>query len=269
MTGSFSDYAAIEAVNWSTLKHMLESPLHYRHALQSRRADTPALARGRLSHLLLFEPDSFGETYAVWDGDRRGADYRAFVAANADREIVKPADVDAAQAIADALRANPIVRHHLAGALHEVTLRWTDPDTGLACKARSDWLQPSSRTLLDLKTARNIDRRVFSRQAAQLGYHCQLAHYAAGVEHALGWAPTTLLIVAVESAPPHDVAVFEPDGPAMDLARETVAALLARVKECRESGEWPGRYPTVEPLDLPGWMFGDGDPTMTFEAQDP
>ena len=43
-------YFEADAVNWSTLKLLRESPMAYRHALTHKRADTADLAVGRLVH---------------------------------------------------------------------------------------------------------------------------------------------------------------------------------------------------------------------------
>jgi hypothetical protein len=62
-----------------------------------------------------------------------------------------------------------------------------------------------------------------------------------------------VMIVAVESEAPYDVGVFEVSQEALAAGDEDVARLLRRVAECRASVRWPGRYPDVTELDLPGW----------------
>jgi hypothetical protein len=102
-----ADYATVPGVNWSTLKHMAKSPLHYKHACENTRDDTPAFAFGRYVHALVFEPHRVAERYAVLDGsfkldyivyeggDRRGKVWEAFKAEHSGRLILKPAEADA------------------------------------------------------------------------------------------------------------------------------------------------------------------------------
>ena len=70
---TFAEYADIDAVNWSPLSAMRDSPLHYAHRLRTPRTDTPALAMGRAIHTAVLEPDAFPLGYVVRpDGiDRR------------------------------------------------------------------------------------------------------------------------------------------------------------------------------------------------------
>ena len=252
----FADYLKIEAVNWSKLKWMDVSPLHYHHHLHDPDDhDTPARRLGRATHTLALDPARFEAEYAVFDGERRaGAEWKSFAAANADRDILKANELDEAHAIAHAVQTHPVLAPYREGARYEMTATWTDKATGLRCKARPDWLVPG--VLLDLKTTTTLDGRRFGNLAARMGYHCQLAHYKAGVE-ACGHPVDRVVLVAVESAAPYDVAVFELDGDALQAGREKVDELLARLAECQASGQWPGRYEAERALELPFYVFAD------------
>lgn len=254
------EYFSIDAVNWSTLKLLRESPLHYRHALSVPREDSMPLMLGRAAHTLIFEPHKFDTEFAVWEGgDRRGNDWKAFAEANAHRTIFKPAEIDAIVEMAFAVRAHPLVSPYFTGAQFETPMLWTDKVTGLACKCRTDWIIPSTRTLIDFKTTRATDGRRFGAEAARFGYHLQLAHYAKGVEAALGWKPERVLIVAAEKAAPYDVAVFEIDSVTLDIADVEVQDLLVKLAAHRIAGDWPGRYSEEQALQLPAWVYGDDD----------
>lgn len=261
-----SDYFAREGINWSTLKAMRDSALHYKHAVEHKREDTPALALGRVTHSLVFEPNTFARDYAIFEGARRaGKEWDAFEQANEGKTIFKPSEVEKAIAMAAAVRSHPLVAPYLAGGTFEEVLTWVDQPTGLLCKAKADWIIPGTRTLIDLKTAQTIDTRRFQGAVARYGYHGQLAHYAAGCEGALGWYPRRVILVAVESAAPFDVGVFELDEEARDAGESERRELLEKVKACREAGKWPGRYESEQSLSLPGWVFGDTDIEFTEE----
>ena len=257
---TYGDYSAIDAVNWSTLQNMRDSALHYRYRLGAPREDTAALALGRVTHALVFEPDTFARDFAIYEGgDRRGKAWEAFKAEHTGMTIFKPNEVDAAVAMAEAVRRHPLVQPYLGGGAFEQTITWTDRETGLRCKARPDWTVAQTRVLLDLKTTRCADGRRFGASAARYGYHCQLAHYAMGVEAALGWKPWRVLLVAVESMAPHDLSVFELDNDVLYAGREEVLSLLIKLSYHRESDTWPGRYEEEQALQLPAWIFGDED----------
>jgi hypothetical protein len=256
----FNEYRKIGAVNWSSLKMLRDSALHYRHYLETPFKATPAMALGRVAHMLVFEPDQFAAEYVIWEGgDRRGKEWLAFRDAHAGKTIFKPAEIDVAVQIADAVKRHPLVQPYLQDGVFEQSIRWVDEDTGLICKGRPDWLQEKRRTLVDLKTTITADARRFGAQAARLGYHCQLAMYRDGIETALGWKPEKVCIIAVENEPPHDVGVFQVDEDTLYLARDEVKQLMLQLVACRASDSWPGRYVEEQALYLPAWVYGSDD----------
>lgn len=254
------DYFELDAVNWSTLKALRESALHYKTLLSQPRADTMALMLGRAAHTLIFEPHKFDTEFAIWtNGDRRGKEWLAFAEAHADKTILKPSEIDDVVAMAEAVRQHPLVQPHFDGAEFEKPVQWVDRVSGLRCKAKLDWVVPSTRTLIDFKSTRSTDGRRFGTEAARFGYHLQLAHYRNGVQAALGWRPDQVLIVAAEKAPPYDVAVFQLDEPSLDIADVEVQELLTRLAGYINADQWPGRYSEVQALQLPAWVFADDD----------
>ena len=255
---TFAEYVADEAVNWSSLKHMDDSALHYRHRLSAERKDTAALALGRVTHSLVFEPDTLDREYAVYEGGNRiGKEWTAFAETNEGKTIFKPAEIANAVAMAAAVRAHPLVQPYLDGGLFETTIRWTDAETGLVCKARPDWMVPDRRWLVDLKTARSVHPRMFGRAVASYGYHRQLAHYAAGIEAACGWRPEKVVLIAVENTAPFDVVVYEMTDDALIVGRQDVDRLLTKLAYHRKTDTWPGRFSEEQVLDLPEWIIGD------------
>jgi hypothetical protein len=139
---------------------------------------------------------------------------------------------------------------------------WTDAETGIECKGRIDYLRGGC--LVDLKGTRDIDARVFGATAARFGYVGQLAFYTAGLEANGVVLDEPPRIVAVESEPPHDVAVFEVGPDLLTQARYENAGLLSIVSAGRTSKLWPGRYPEAVPLVLPAWAspVDDSDDVM-------
>lgn len=254
------EYAAIDAVNWSTLKAMRESAMHYRHALEIPRTDNLALMQGRALHTLTFEPHLFSECFAIWeDGDRRGNAWQAFKIEHAGKTILKASEIDEVAMMADAVRRHPLVQPYFDGAEFETPQIWVDPTSDLRCKARTDWLVPKRRLLIDLKSTRSINGRILGREAARFGYHLQMAHYRNGVRHACDWMPQQVLIVAVEKTAPYDVGVFEVDSQTLDIAEVEVTDLLVQLAGHRASDTWPGRYSEIQALQLPAWVYDDDE----------
>lgn len=253
------EYAALEGERWSTLNKILDSPAHYREHADNGRKDTHALIFGNAVHTLAFEPIKFGAQFASWPTPRRGKVWTDFKRANADKIILSATDFEHAAEMANAVRTHPLVIPYLAGGRFEVPMQWQDLATGIACKARTDWIQPQRRVVLELKTTRSIETTLFGFDVRRYRYAGQLAFYAQGVAAALGWIPERLVIVAVEKSPPYDVGVFDLDTSAKLLGLNEAAEALSRLNACRASGRWPGRYETEQTLLLPTYATDDLD----------
>ena len=101
-----AEYDKLDAVNWSTLKHLMRSPAHYRAAMLGKSEDTPALKMGRAIHLAAFEPERWKSDVAIWDGGRRfGKEWDTFQADHRGLELLKTDEAEEALAIGEAARA--------------------------------------------------------------------------------------------------------------------------------------------------------------------
>lgn len=101
------DYESIDAVNFSTLKWLSESPLLYQYRLDNPKPQTPGQLRGTASHTAVFEPHKLMTDYAmfdprvvlagyaVFDGEeRRGsAAWKAFEAANPGKKLIRRSEL--------------------------------------------------------------------------------------------------------------------------------------------------------------------------------
>lgn len=248
---SFADYRRLPGINWSLLKHARTSALHYLHASVNTDTDTVSRMEGRALHTLVLEPEKFGDTYAVYDGGKRGTnDFKAFVADNPGRTILKANEIENVRAQAAAVRRHKVAMRVLEGQ-HEVAMQWTDAASGLRCKGLADSL--SADYLADLKGTGSL--RLFERTYYRDGYGTQICHYLDGAR-SLGMDPRPVL-VAVETRAPFDVGVFAlPDVVIAQCQRER-AALLALVAECERTGIYNGYAPDIVDLTVPGWAIDD------------
>jgi hypothetical protein len=264
---TFDDYLKIDAVSASGLKAMRKSPREYLHATTQGRKATRAMGLGTGTHAAVFEPARFATEYVVWDGDRRGKAYDAFCEAHPNEVILKRGEYDLCCGMRDAARAHPVAGPLLAppGEAEKVW-RWKDEETGLDCKARTDWWRTG--LLADLKTSADIDARRFAATVYRLGYHIQAAHYRAALAANGIVVPPPFTIIAVESSPPHDVAVFEIDDDFLFAGEVERSELMARVSVCRRTHLYPGRYPEMAPLSLPAWALEKDNEAAPLDGLD-
>jgi hypothetical protein len=262
---TFDDYEAIDAVNWSTLKHMDVSPLHYKHSIDNPAADTTRFGIGRAIHTAILQPERLATDYAVFDGSRRaGKAWDAFEAENAGKTILKRAEWDAVQNLAQHVLEDEVAQQWLGGknALIERPITWTDKVTGLRCKARPDAVHSA---IAEVKSTSSIDDRKFRSLATSMGYFGQVAFYRRGYhELTKMWLPCALIPVEVDA--PHDVGVFVVDEESLRVADDKISRLLAKVAECRKTGVWPGRYQKAQTLTLPDYARDSDDYNFTEAA---
>lgn len=259
-----SDYDTIRAVNFSTLKHIEVSPLLYQHRLTNPEPDKPAFVLGSAGHCAILEPEKFDARYAVYDGTKRGKAWDAWQEEHPGVEALKPEEVASALGMAKAVRSHRIASRVLRGGRAEQAVKWTDPDTGLACKGRLDYLTPDF--LIDLKTSRDPSPRSFQRAAVNYGYIAQVSWYHDGAVAARaieGKHPP--YIIAVEKDAPHDVAVYQLDDEALAVGRSIYQRWMRRLIECIEADFWPGCAPDVVPLRVPQWAANQA---MTNDKED-
>jgi hypothetical protein len=135
------------------------------------------------------------------------------------------------------------VRHHsaamrlISSAEKQKILQWEQG--GIACKGKPDFVNAELRTLIDLKTTRDASRGAFLRSCWKYGYFFQAAMYKMGLE-AIGVPIDNCAIIAVETADPFGVVVYEISAANLAEGRQQVLKALEIYRTCMESGVWRG-----------------------------
>lgn len=269
------EYHSWEAVSNSRLSLLKRSPLHYQHGFT---ATTAQMALGSLVHSGVLEPLSIAKRYVFMPNYASHPDnvsktgVRSFSAStdfvkkmqeqfqslNFDKEIVSEEQYNTMIGMASALQANVAARDLLRDGEAEVSLVWDDPDTGLRCKCRIDWLKAKSRIFVDLKTT--ADASEFERSIVKYGYHRQTSFYqrglllAAGIE-AVPW------VIAAETKAPFGCRSAPMNSEALKLGLYEVDELLAKVVQCQTAGEWPG-YENPGSWTVPDWYTRQNEPEV-------
>lgn len=254
---ALDSYADQSGVNWSSLKHILRSPLHYQHARTVGVKETAAMRFGTAVHLAILEPEQFRVRYAVEPefGDCRSSKNRdardQWRAEHQHIATMEQDDWDRIGACASAVHAHRPAMNLLRGAEVEQGLTWVDRETGVPCKGRLDAINGTS--VIDLKTTTSAEPWAFQSRAAKLLYHAQLAFYCDGLTEVTG-AASGAYFIAAESDAPHDVAVYELGDDALAAGRDLYRRALVRLVECEASGTWPGvAGDSILPFWLPKW----------------
>ena len=250
-------YSEIEAVNFSTLKHMDRGAIYYKNALKRGFKQTAAMAKGSAVHCLVLEPHEFNARYCINDQSRYSTAFKDAqkLEAEAGRTMIKSKDVEEAKLIAASVMANPEAAMYLNGAEFEKTLEWEMH--GFKCKGRVDAMKLDGKpVLIDPKTTTDPQAWAFGKQVYDMKYHVQMAFYAAGMVEQFGIEYPKVLLIAVGNTAPYECIVHELDLETLDLGEQTYMKWLDALKQCREDDSYPSSYPGTNKLRLPGYAYG-------------
>jgi exodeoxyribonuclease VIII len=260
-------------VSKSGLDLIRKAPALFQYRREHPSETTPAMRMGTLVHTAILEPHMMAEEWIVVpeDAPNRPSTRQRFakkpspetVAACAwwddfdqrtlGKEIVTEEELEKLDAIRKAVWAHPAAGKAL-GMLREVeaSIFWTDPVTGVECRCRPDGIL-SNGLIVDVKTTKDARPDEFVKSVANYRYHVQAAYYSDGYKAVIGDAPKGFAFIAVETEPPHLVAVYVASEAMILRGRADYEADLATYKRCDESGEWPGLPDQPVVIDLPKW----------------
>lgn len=272
------NYNEMPGLRWSTLKTGLQSPLHLKHAMEVERTDKPCFRKGRRVHTATLEPHRWGEFYGSPDlsqcrtakgelttSPNAGSVKDAIAKWRADNpqmEEVTDAERDHAFRVAYAVQTHPEAAKVLAQCVDRERVFQATLD-GIEAKSQADLY--GGGLLGDLKTiGKMLSERALQRQILDYGYHGQFAWYRR-VMRANGVTVDRCVLIFVESAAPHDVAVVEVSDEWLALGEELVDQALAAHAQV-VAGNAVGRFPGVVALDVPAWATPEEDATEGLEG---
>ena len=253
---SNEEYHADPAVSASHLHQVARSGQHYwaRYVDPNRQPVRPtaAMTTGSLVHCAVLEPNELSKRYGIAPDRRTRAGKEAAAEMQANGiEPVSEADMLLAENMARAVHHHPYAAELLSAGKPETSIWWDDPQTGLRCKCRPDWINGS--TYVDLKSTTDASPKGFAKSVANFRYHVQAAHYlACGLFD-------QFVFIAVEKEPPFAVGVYELDADALAEGQRLRDRDLQRIANCRAMAAWPGYGDELQILSLPGWAFYGSD----------
>lgn len=237
---TLSEYLGLDAAGASTLHKLATlSPWHAKHSsYESEAAD-----KGSLLHALALEPDTVGDRFYRFDGEKRTDAKKAeWASAEADGLIVvRSAAWETIEQEAEHVRRLLTSAGGIAWA--EQTFTW-DID-GIPCKTRPDALMNDG-TLIDIKRVGRSGKgapSAFRWKIERDGYLWQASWQTRAVADATKYA----WLVQEEGAPPY---LYRMPLEALRAVDDDMVAALKVWAACRECGVWPGYKETkwTDPL---------------------
>ena len=170
------------------------------------------------------------------------------------------ADALLVDAMAQAVLDHDTAPHLFRNGAPEVSAFWIDPDTGVQCKARFDYLPDApangGRLIVpDLKSAVSADPSEFARAAARYGYLLQQVHYTKALQVLGVHSDPAFLFCVVEKEAPHlvNVGQFTTEADLL-LSAAALDKALRLYRDCLAADHWPG-WTGVTDLSLPTWAL--------------
>lgn len=248
------------AISKSGLDLIHRSPAHFKWAQDNKRAETDAMAKGSLVHLLALEPSKFDEEYVLMPDDikvKRGKAWDEFSTLNQDKTILSATQLSDARLIAETVMANPVAARIIEQAVAiEESVFAEDMKTGVMGKCRPDIRVNGA--LYDLKTSRNAAAGSFAASVKSFRYHVQSAYYTDLCnEHDMGIERFGFIVVDTDWMPYQCTVFHGLEKEAIDIGRAEYRQDLDRYAECLESGEWPGYPEEYDLLSLAGYGYDE------------
>lgn len=267
----FEDYIRASGINASGLKKILRSPAHYQATFTDPEEPTESLVFGKWMHLRILEPELFAARAVYQPKLRKNrkvekealAEWEASLSPDA---IVIPECWEGVlERMADRVYAHPAARRLLERGVREGTFFWTDPETGLLCKGRPDFVSATG-IIVDLKSTIDARKDAFAAAMWRYRYDVQAAHYAAGAEVTGLATGKEYAFMVVEKEPPYEICVYAcampsagEAGSVLGLGTQWRTEAMRIYKRCRETGIWPGYSQRYEPIEMPRWAKGVGE----------
>jgi exodeoxyribonuclease VIII len=260
--GEYHDHPAIGA---SSLKYFLKCPEAYRYEMldperaEERKEEKMHFIIGTAFHTLCLEPKLFEQRFHIIGDelrkDERTAAYKQEIALANGREILKAKEISDVKKMAKAVGRNTEAMAYLKKpGIIEASLFWTDPLTGLECRARPDLILPDDDIIINFKSAADASEEAFSKQVWNLGYDIGVDHYAEGYYHVFGRSLKSYIYIVAEKSAPFLTAVY-PASEATQIAGQIRRRkLMDTLSHCLKNNYWPGLNDgKAKPINIPGW----------------
>lgn len=260
-----ADYHADHALSKSGIKFLLDegkTPQHFYHHFrkekQPKREPTADQLIGLALHDFELSPEIFDNQYVEWKQPKRGNDWTAFKAFSekADQYVLTTKEMECVHEMSNALRSHPEAKYLLPSvnkaARAETSFFWTDPQTGLRCKCRTDILIPDMAVMVpDLKTCRSASKEAFQWDIYKFGYDIQDAAYTTGVNLLMPDEVQDFIFICIEKEPPYCVALHRLTPEYKKIGYHRFRKGIGIMARCEASGVFPGYPIDVQNIDPP------------------
>ena len=175
------NYHKLPALGSSDIKNILQGDRQFLDGRQ-KEFSTSSTKFGTLCHLILFAPEKFNDTYAIYTGTKTRAhkEYKEFAEENQAKIIIKQTEADEARALVKPFNDVPVLQAAEKEKEMFATIEhMSDELSGtIELKGKMDavFIADDRALILDLKTGADVIKK-WERSCSELGYYLQEHHY--------------------------------------------------------------------------------------------
>ncbi len=234
-----AEYLSIDALNFSSARHLLRSPAHYKAALEEPEDELKYIV-GKLAHAMILEGKDLRHLYAIKPA---GLSMATQVGKKWKSEqtlpILKEEDANRVPRMAEAIANHPIA----SGALKRCPRREVYFEIvyrGVRIKSMLDAMGgvPGRTRLIqicDIKTTTDAREHSFAKRVVDLDYDMQACWYKSMFGDP---GQSDFVWIAVENFAPFAVNVFYPGGEMERSGQIKMDAAVDTYKECQRVNKW-------------------------------
>lgn len=253
------DYHAHDSLGSSSLKQILQTKAHFKAYKEGLiEFSSKAFDIGTAAHSAVLEKDFAGYVEGP-DVNKNTKIWKAFVAENPEKIVLKPSEMKDIKGMFDAFFANELARKILKDGQPEVSY-FTELN-GLEVKARLDFFieHGDESYIVDYKTAQSATPREFMNAVFRYHYDLSAAHYMNVVEEVTGKRPKDFIWIVQEKTAPYAINIFRASDDVIYNGNIKCEKAMKRILEAKESGSYPAYEEKITEIELPEWAVETED----------
>lgn len=244
-TMSSTEYHENRAIFGSNaLKAMLISPACFQDQFLTGKSSSPAMDFGTLVHALVLQPHLLSDEIAVYPGlaDARSSDFKEFQRSRPEKLVVDEPTFYRARVLAEKVMhrryKGRLIGDFIAESKTEVSIFFTEPQTGIQLKIRPDIYHPEIN--FDLKSTRFGNVHEFVRDARVKHYDLQAFMYTLGIALYEGnERPKPFVFVACENTGPGAIHCVDAGSTFMENGCKKFTSVMGDLFACMTANLFP------------------------------
>lgn len=193
---------------------------------------------------LVSEIMSDGKTKTARNTTRYKEGMQKFLDENKGKYIIADSGPESFETIEEMLSScyqDKIIQGLIKNTEYQLSLFWTDPQTGLQLKTRPDFCKRKKSVIVNLKTTLNGSPEAFSKDLKKYDYPIQAAIEIQGcLNTGIMDKVDNYFWLVVEKVPPFNATIYEFNERDIAAVTDTLDFLLSRIKKANEANLYPG-----------------------------